>query len=128
MEKYIMDKKFAQDLIRYGTIMVDKEYFTSDGKPVRVRIIHYWNREITKHEFYYYEMINGKFSKLIDISDTALGKYKIGQKIEFMQEGMEPLLHGKIVEVRATGVKVKCKNGGHRYPCFGEIVRIIGED
>jgi hypothetical protein len=73
-------------------------------------------------------MIDGEFSKLIDISDTALGKYKIGQKIEFTQDGMEPLLHGKIVEVWADGVKVKCKNGGHRYPCFGEIVRIIGED
>jgi hypothetical protein len=97
MEKHIMDEKFAQELIRYGMIMVDNEYFTSDGKSVMVRIIHWWNRKIAKHEFYYYEMINGEFSKLIDISDTALGKYKIGQK-----------------------------NGGHRYPTFDEIIRIIG--
>jgi hypothetical protein len=51
-------------------------------------------------------------------------KYKVGQRIEFWQKGMDPLLHGKIVKVCAGCVIVRCKNGCERYPEYKDIIRI----
>ena len=53
--------------------------------------------------------------------------YKVGQKIEFTQVGMEPLLHGKIIKVHPSYVEVKCKNGCKRYPSLKNIIRIMEE-
>lgn len=53
--------------------------------------------------------------------------YKVGQKIEFTQIGMEPLLHGKITKIYPTYVEVKCKNRCRRYPSIKEIIRVMEE-
>lgn len=40
----------------------------------------------------------------------------IGKWAAFMQEGMIPILHGKVIDVYQNGCcKVKCKNAHHRY-------------
>lgn len=45
----------GRDLLRYGRIVVSKEYFDSDGIPLRIRIFHHGD------EYWYTEMKNGKF-------------------------------------------------------------------
>lgn len=52
-------------------------------------------------------------------------KYQIGQKIEFTQEGMPPLLHGRIIEVNHSYITVKCKNGCRRFVNKEKIIRIM---
>lgn len=45
----------GRDLLRYGRIVVSKEYFDSDGTPIRIRIFYHGD------EYWYTEMKNGKF-------------------------------------------------------------------
>lgn len=45
----------GRDLLRYGKIVVSKEYFDSEGAPIRIRIFHY------SDQYWYTEMKNGKF-------------------------------------------------------------------
>ena len=45
----------GRDLLRYGRIVVSKEYFDSDGTPIRIRIFNHGD------EYWYTEMKNGKF-------------------------------------------------------------------
>lgn len=45
----------GRDLLRYGKIVVSKEYFDSDGTPIRIRIFYHGD------EYWYTEMKNGKF-------------------------------------------------------------------
>lgn len=51
-------------------------------------------------------------------------KIKVGDKIEFRQEGMNTLLHGTVVMTNSMSVMVKCKNGFIRYPNKDDIIRI----
>ena len=62
---------------------------------------------------------------LFTSENKILHNYKVGQKIEFTQEGMDPLLHGKIIAVHQNYVTVKCKNGCHRYPGIDNIIRVM---
>lgn len=52
-------------------------------------------------------------------------KLKEGDRVEFIQKGMKPVLHGKIVTVDESCVKVKCKNGCYRFPNRDDIIRIM---
>ena len=49
---------------------------------------------------------------------------KIGDRIEFTQEGMPMRLHGKVYEINEHSVSVKCKNGVKRHPMFHKIIKI----
>ena len=49
----------------------------------------------------------------------------IGRWIAFRQDGMNQILHGKILEERGsdyTYFKVRCKNGEYRYPTIYEVI------
>ena len=47
----------------------------------------------------------------------------IGKWVAFHQEGMTPILHGKVVSVSEKGdCRIKCKNGYYRYKNINEII------
>jgi hypothetical protein len=64
----ILEDNLAQDIIRCGHFILDKELFDSDGKPVRVRLVYYQNA------VYYHYMAAGQLEELIDISTDTIGK------------------------------------------------------
>ena len=48
-----------------------------------------------------------------------------GKWVAFYQEGMNPVLHGKIVDIKYNSCFViKCKNGEYRYASKNDIVSI----
>jgi hypothetical protein len=53
----------VRDLLRYGRIVVSKEYFDSDGTPIRIRIFYYGD------EYWYTEMKNGKFINIYGLKN-----------------------------------------------------------
>lgn len=61
------------------------------------------------------------FNKIINLlglddkdNDSFIGKW-----IAFTQEGMEPILHGKIINISYNGTfTIRCKNGEHRYASY----------
>lgn len=52
-----------RDLLRYGRIVVSKEYFDSDGTPIRIRIFYHGD------EYWYTEMKNGKFVNIYGLKN-----------------------------------------------------------
>lgn len=49
----------------------------------------------------------------------------IDKWVAFWQEGMTPVLHGKVIEVRGednTYFKVKCKNSYYRYVAMNDVI------
>ena len=44
--------------------------------------------------------------------------------IAFTQEGMKPVLHGKVYRSLRLGVAVKCKNGCHRFVNVRDVIKI----
>lgn len=58
--------------------------------------------------------------------DTYMKKLKeatLGKWVAFRQEGMEPVLHGKIIDVNSNGVfTIKCKNGQKRAASLEENI------
>ena len=54
--------------------------------------------------------------------DEFLGKW-----VAFRQEGMIPILHGKIIKVirgfESDCFEIRCKNGYHRYKNYEEILQ-----
>lgn len=47
----------------------------------------------------------------------------IGKWVAFYQEGMTPILHGKVISVTEHGIcRVKCKNGCYRYKNINGII------
>jgi hypothetical protein len=59
-----LENNLAQDIIRYGHIISDKELFDSDEKPVRIRLVYYQNA------VYYHCIVAGQLEELIDISEV----------------------------------------------------------
>lgn len=53
----------GRDLLRYGRIVVSKEYFDSDGTPIRIRIFYHGD------EYWYTEMKNGKFVNIYGLKN-----------------------------------------------------------
>lgn len=58
-------------------------------------------------------------SELLDPDNINV---KIGEWIEFRQEGMKPLLHGKVTKKMSTYVQVRCKNNCIRYVGYESIL------
>ena len=49
--------------------------------------------------------------------------YLIGKWAAFRQEGMIPILHGKVMDVYPNGsCKIKCKNAHYRYPSVNSVI------
>jgi hypothetical protein len=59
-----LENNLAQDIVKYGHIISDKELFDSGGKPVRIRLVYYQNA------VYYHCMVAGQLEELIDISEV----------------------------------------------------------
>ena len=53
----------GRDLLRYRRIVVSKEYFDSDGTPIRIRIFYHGD------EYWYTEMKNGKFVNIYGLKN-----------------------------------------------------------
>ena len=53
----------GRDLLRYGRIVVSKEYFDSDGTPIRIRIFYHGD------EYWYTEVKNGKFVNIYGLKN-----------------------------------------------------------
>lgn len=53
----------GRDLLRYGRIVVSKEYFDSDGAPIRIRVFYHGD------EYWYTEMKNGKFVNIYGLKN-----------------------------------------------------------
>lgn len=53
----------GRDLLRYGRIVVSKEYFDSEGAPIRIRIFYHGD------EYWYTEMKNGKFVNIYGLKN-----------------------------------------------------------
>ena len=53
----------GSDLLRYGRIVVSKEYFDSDGTPIRIRIFYHGD------EYWYTETKNGKFVNIYGLKN-----------------------------------------------------------
>lgn len=53
----------GRDLLRYGKIVVSKEYFDSDRTPIRIRIFYHGD------EYWYTEMKNGKFVNIYGLKN-----------------------------------------------------------
>lgn len=53
----------GRDLLRYGRVVVSKEYFDSDGIPVRIRLFYHCD------EYWYTEMKNGKFINIYGLKN-----------------------------------------------------------
>lgn len=79
----------------------------------------------TSHNEYIIMEKQPTYLKFVLCDKTVSDILKIGDKVEFVQEGMDSLLHGQILEVNESNVKVKCKNGNHRYPSKDSIIRIM---
>lgn len=60
------------------------------------------------------------------LSKHGFGVYKKGNKqgkwVAFRQEGMSPILHGKVVDDCQSYYKVRCKNGEKRFPGLEDII------
>lgn len=53
----------------------------------------------------------------------------IGKWVVFVQEGMDPFLHGKIIDIIDYDIfKIRCKNGEIRYARMKDIYRVFNED
>lgn len=53
----------GRDLLRYGRVVVSKEYFDSDGIPIRIRLFYHCD------EYWYTEMKNGKFINIYGLKN-----------------------------------------------------------
>ena len=54
----------------------------------------------------------------------------VGKWVAFWQEGMMPVLHGKIIEVHGEDrpyFKVKCKNSYYRYVGMRDVIEFCDE-
>lgn len=61
-------------------------------------------------------VVRKKYNKLI-------GKWAV-----FRQEGMKPILHGKVINVSANGsCAIKCKNGCIRYVYIEDVIEFCDE-
>ena len=50
---------------------------------------------------------------------------KIGKWVAFKQEGMKEILHGKVMSVHFSFMKIKCKNGCWRYVALNECYKFF---
>lgn len=57
-------EELGRDLLRYGHLVFSKEYFDSDGAPIRIRIFYY-----TDH-YWHVEMKNGKFTEIYALKNS----------------------------------------------------------
>lgn len=57
-----------------------------------------------------------------ELKNPANININIGEWIEFRQEGMEPLLHGRVTKKMSTSVQVRCKNNSIRYVRYESIL------
>lgn len=48
----------------------------------------------------------------------------VGKWVAFWQEGMSPILHGKIYGFGKNYLEVKCKNGCKRFPNVNNVIKI----
>lgn len=53
----------GRDLLRYGRIVISKEYFDSDGIPIRIRIFYHCD------QYWYTEMKNEKFVDIYELKN-----------------------------------------------------------
>lgn len=53
----------GRDLLRYGRVVVSKEYFDSDGISIRIRLFYHCD------EYWYTEMKNGKFINIYGLKN-----------------------------------------------------------
>lgn len=53
----------GRDLLRYGRVVVSKEYFDSDEIPIRIRLFYHCD------EYWYTEMKNGKFINIYGLKN-----------------------------------------------------------
>lgn len=51
----------------------------------------------------------------------------VGKWVAFQQEGMTPILHGKVVEVCNDVFKVKCKNACYRYILMDNVIEFCDD-
>lgn len=52
--------------------------------------------------------------------------YLVGKWAAFYQEGMEPVLHGRVLEVDTTGLcKVRCPNAARRWVYVGKVLEFF---
>lgn len=62
----------------------------------------------------------------IDIYTKKLKEATLGKWVTFRQEGMEQILHGKIIDVTSNGeFTMKCKNGQKRGASLEDIYEIF---
>ncbi len=76
-----------------------------------------------KYRYNKYECLN----KIAEILDVSLPDYtqNIGKWAAFTNEGMAPILHGKIVKIDTRGIwYMKCKNGAYRFATDRDIIKV----
>lgn len=52
----------------------------------------------------------------------------VGKRAAFRQEGMKPILHGKVINVSINGCcTIRCKNGCMRYTNVNDVIKFCDE-